>query len=152
MSKNKILIVEDDQFLADAYQSKLDKGDFDIEIAMDGQEAMEKIKNSPPDLIVLDLIMPKKDGYFVIDQLKDDTKLSKIPIIVVSNLDVSNNDLKNKKSKSSPKVSVSNLNNSTTTNTEIPGVREYLIKSNVSIDEIIDVCNKYLPKEKKAKK
>ncbi len=82
----KILIAEDDTFLANAYRMKLSKSGFDIKIVIDGAEAIKEVKEFSPDVIVLDLVMPKKDGFAVLEELKQDSQFSHIPILVVSNL------------------------------------------------------------------
>ena len=82
----KILIAEDDRFLANAYKVKLAKSGFETQIASDGDEVMAMLSSFIPDIIVLDLVMPGKDGFSVLTDLKKDPKLSKIPVIVASNL------------------------------------------------------------------
>ena len=82
----KILIAEDDKFLANAYRVKLSKADFEIKLASDGEELLETLKTFVPDLILLDLVMPKKDGFAVLQELKSMDAYKNIPIIVASNL------------------------------------------------------------------
>ncbi|MCD4705730.1 response regulator [bacterium] len=79
----KILIVEDERPLADLLSSKLQKEGYDVENAFDGQEGYEKIGKFKPDLILLDIIMPKMDGYEVMEKMNEDN--SKIPVIIISN-------------------------------------------------------------------
>jgi len=82
----KILIAEDDKFLANAYRVKLTKEGFDIEIAENGIKALEIVEKSQPDLILLDLVMPKKDGFSTLKDLKANEKWKNIPVIVSTNL------------------------------------------------------------------
>lgn len=82
----KIIIIEDDHFFQNFYSIKLKELGYQVEIANDGQEGMDKIKTFLPDLILLDLIMPVKDGFQVLAELKNDPLLSKIPVIVFSTL------------------------------------------------------------------
>lgn len=83
----KILIVEDDRFLAKAYQYAFeDKPEYEIELAYDGEEALETLKKSSPDLVLLDLILPKIDGFTVLESMRSDSKLKKIKVIIASNL------------------------------------------------------------------
>lgn len=82
----KVLIVEDDKFLASAYQLKFKKVGFDVHIASNGQEAINSVKTFVPDIIILDLIMPVKDGFTVLQELKADPAFKDIPIVVASNL------------------------------------------------------------------
>lgn len=86
--KNKIMIVEDDSFVMDIYQTKLSSEGFDIIAAMNGQEALDRLqKETPlPDLILLDIIMPRIDGLEVLRRIKGDTKLKDIPVILLTNL------------------------------------------------------------------
>ncbi|HWY79152.1 MAG TPA: response regulator [Candidatus Sulfotelmatobacter sp.] len=82
----KILVAEDDKFLGSAYRAKLTKAGFEIQIARDGQEAMAMVRTFTPDLILLDLVMPIKDGFTVLEEIKNDPTLKAIPVIVASNL------------------------------------------------------------------
>lgn len=89
----KILIVEDEDVLAKVLQEKFEKEGVKIEVARDGEVVFEVAKKSRPDLIVLDLILPKKHGLEVIKELKGDAELKNIPVFVLSNLD-SDQDIK----------------------------------------------------------
>ncbi|MFN3301575.1 MAG: response regulator transcription factor [Patescibacteria group bacterium] len=84
--KNKILIIEDDKFLAKLLVLRLERDGFEVVPSYDGEEAIEKIKKNGFDLIVLDLILPKKDGFEVLEEIKKIKKDKKIPIIILSNL------------------------------------------------------------------
>jgi len=83
---SKIFIVEDDKFLKELISKKLKSEGFEIDCAMDGEEALEKLKSSKFDLILLDLILPGMDGFKTLEKLKEDAKLSSIPVIILSNL------------------------------------------------------------------
>lgn len=80
----KILIVEGEEILLDILQKKIKQEGYDVSVARDGKEALLKIKEIKPDLILLDLILPKKSGLFVLTEIKKDQKLVEIPIIVIS--------------------------------------------------------------------
>lgn len=82
----RILIVEDDKFLRELIAQKLVKEDYEISEAVDGEEGMKKIKEEKPDLVLLDLILPGIDGFEVLSQMKEDTALAPIPVIILSNL------------------------------------------------------------------
>jgi DNA-binding response OmpR family regulator len=82
----KILVAEDDRFLLSAYNIKLKREGFEIITAMDGEEVLAVLKKVKPDLIILDLIMPKKDGFTVLKELKANEKWRDIPVLVASNL------------------------------------------------------------------
>lgn len=82
----KVLIAEDDQFLASAYRVKLTKAGFDIKIAGDGEEALEMLKSFTPDIIVLDIVMPKKDGFTTLKEIREQPQWANIPILIASSL------------------------------------------------------------------
>ncbi|HCM81805.1 TPA: response regulator [Patescibacteria group bacterium] len=110
-----ILIVEDDTFLSSTYRLKFTKVGFTVYIAMDGQEAMNILQNVRPDVILLDLVMPVKDGFTVLSELKADEKLKSIPVIITSNL--------------SQKEDIDKAK-------EL-GAADFIIKSDVSLDDLV---------------
>lgn len=82
----KILIIEDDIFFQKFYSVKLQERKVEVEIASDGEEGLFKMKTVKPDLVLLDLIMPKLDGFSVLANRLKDEELKKIPVIVFSTL------------------------------------------------------------------
>src|SRR3989344_9389063 len=84
--KKRVLIVEDDDGISRIYDIKFSHEGYDTILAKDGEEAVEKICNERPDLIMLDLMLPKKDGFMVIEEIKKNQELKNIPILVISNL------------------------------------------------------------------
>lgn len=82
----KVVIIEDEETLLRVLQDKFRKSGFEIDVALDGEQAIPVVERSQPDLIILDLILPKKSGFEVLQLLKRDAKLKSIPIIVLSNL------------------------------------------------------------------
>ena len=84
--KKKILIAEDDNFISLAYKNGITRAGFDVITALNGVEAIDKIKTEKPDLVLLDLMMPIKGGFDVLEELKITGIVKKIPIIVLSNL------------------------------------------------------------------
>jgi two-component system alkaline phosphatase synthesis response regulator PhoP len=84
MSQKRILVVDDEPDFAAIVQKNLKKEGFDVEIAYDGVQAMEKIKANPPDAIVLDVMMPEKDGYEVCKELKESEDYCDIPILMLT--------------------------------------------------------------------
>jgi DNA-binding response OmpR family regulator len=80
----KILIVDDDPDLVEAVTMILESKKYDVAAAYGGLEGLEKAKTEKPDLIVLDVMMPDKDGYAVCKEMKADPKLSKIPILLLT--------------------------------------------------------------------
>lgn len=82
----KILIAEDDTYLSNAYRVKLTKEGFDVKLAFDGSEAINLLDTFTPDIILLDLVMPKKDGFATLAEIKANPKLKSIPVVIASNL------------------------------------------------------------------
>jgi DNA-binding response OmpR family regulator len=82
----KILIVEDDKFLRELISRKLQKEGYEIVQAADGEEGEKKIKETKPDLILLDLILPGIDGFEVLSRIKQDPTVASIPVVILSNL------------------------------------------------------------------
>lgn len=82
--KKRILVVDDEPDFASIVQENLKKAGFDVEVAYDGVEALEKVKANPPDAIVLDVMMPEKDGFAVCAELKKDEKYQDIPICMLT--------------------------------------------------------------------
>jgi len=84
MAKKKILVVEDEAELTEAIQIRLEQAGYEVLTAYDGQEALENARAENPDLIVLDLMLPKMDGYKVCRMLKFDEKYKKIPVVMLT--------------------------------------------------------------------
>ena len=82
----KILIVEDDNFISEMYANKFGESGFEISVAKDGQEALNKAKEIVPDLILLDIVLPKKDGFEVLKDLKKENVLKNTKIVFLTNL------------------------------------------------------------------
>lgn len=80
----RILLVEDEPDLAAAVQVRLETKGYEVSIAYDGQEGLNKARTEKPDLIILDIMLPKIDGYKVCRMLKFDEKYQKIPVIMFS--------------------------------------------------------------------
>ena len=85
MEKN-ILLVEDDTFLSSLLKTRLAKEGYDVMHAADGEAALEDLQKQKPDLVLMDLILPKKSGFEVMETMRSDPRLSKIPVIIISNL------------------------------------------------------------------
>ena len=120
----KILLAEDDKFISRAYSDGLSRAGFEVILAMDGIEAVELARKEKPDMILLDLIMPRKNGFEVLIELNDEAELKKIPVIILSNLGQESDITKGKEM----------------------GAVDYLIKSNFSLKEVIEKIKKYLLK------
>lgn len=118
----KILIAEDDKYLANAYRVKMEKEGFEVKIASDGQEVFSTLASFFPDLILLDLIMPIKDGFSTLEEIKKHDKYKSIPVIIASNLGQGEDVQKGMKL----------------------GAVDYVIKSDISLNEIINKINNIL--------
>jgi len=81
-----ILLIEDDSFLANIYKTKFDMEGFKVSVSEDGESGIEDAKRKHPDLILLDVLLPKLDGFTVLKKLKEDTALKDIPVILLTNL------------------------------------------------------------------
>lgn len=121
-NKKTILVAEDDSFYANIYKFKLTKEGFIVETANNGDEAIKIAKENKPDLILLDLIMPIKDGFETLKELKQDPALKDIKVIVISNLGQDEDIARTKEL----------------------GAQDYLVKANMSIQEMMDKVKSYL--------
>ena len=83
----KILIIEDEVTLNKSIAEFLAAENFEVVNALDGEVGLEMARKELPDLILLDIILPKKDGYEVLDELKKDEKTKDIPVILLTNLE-----------------------------------------------------------------
>lgn len=82
----KILIVEDDIMLNKIYQTKLTLLGYQVVAAYDGEEGLAMMRAHQPHLVLLDLMLPKKNGFEMLEAAKQDTIISRIPVIILSNL------------------------------------------------------------------
>ena|SRR5258708_172419 len=90
---NKILIIEDDKILLEMYKDEFVSEHFEVLTANEGQEGIDKMKANKPDAILLDIIMPKVNGYEFLKLVKGDPNLSKTPILVLTNVYTNADDL-----------------------------------------------------------
>ncbi len=84
MAKNKILVVDDEADLVETLKVRLEVSGYDVLVAGDGQQGLKMARTENPDLLILDLMLPKLDGYRVCRMLKFDEKYKDIPIILFS--------------------------------------------------------------------
>lgn len=121
-NKKKVMIVEDDEHISKVYEIKFEKEGILASVARDGEEAVVKIKAEKPDVILIDLMLPKKDGFGVLEDIKKVPELAKIPVIIISNL--------GQKSDQDRALGL--------------GANEYLVKVDYPIQEIIEKVKGYL--------
>lgn len=84
--KIKVLIVEDEKMLSEMYTTKFRMEEYEVVQAFDGREGLDKAKTEKPDIILLDIILPKLDGFLVLKEIKQTPELKKIPVLLLTNL------------------------------------------------------------------
>ena len=84
--KTHVLIVEDDVFLAQIYQKKFDMEGFKVTMADNREKGWMEAKKKKPDIVLLDILLPKIDGFAVLDKMKADPETANIPVILLTNL------------------------------------------------------------------
>ena len=115
MPKTKILIIEDDKFLSRLIKDSLDPQKFEVAVALAADEGIDQAIIDRPALIVLDILLPGKDGFTCLREMKKNPKIKNIPVIILSNL---GQDEEIKKGRAL-------------------GAVDYIIKANFSIDRVI---------------
>ncbi|MCH8741579.1 response regulator [Patescibacteria group bacterium] len=128
MSKEnpKVLMIEEDRFLRKIYRDKLSRLGFDFFEATNGEEGLNKIIAEKPDLVILDLILPRKNGFDVLIDMKSNKNTENIPVIILSNL--------GQESDIQRGLSL--------------GAEAYLIKTEVSLSGVVDQVREQLAKIK----
>ena len=89
MNKSKkalVLIIEDDSYISDMYRIKLESENFEVVTAKDGIVGIRIIEKQKPDIVLLDIVMPKIDGFSVLKTIKKNPELKEIPIVLLTNL------------------------------------------------------------------
>ncbi|MDP3970156.1 MAG: response regulator [bacterium] len=120
--KKKILLIEDEQALSNILKERLLDSGYDVKIAIQGEEGWQKTKKEKPDLVLLDILLPRLDGFVYLKRLRTHKSFNQIPVIILSNL---GEDIDLDKGK------------------EL-GAVDYLVKSNHTLDAILDRINKVL--------
>jgi len=123
----KILLIEDDQFIRRICKNGLERSGFNVITAAEGKEGMKKAKEQNPDLILSDLVMPHRNGFETMEQIKKDKQLKDIPIFILSNLGQESDIQKIKEL----------------------GAVDYLIKSDFKIKEVVEKIKSHLAKLEK---
>jgi len=121
----KLIIIEDDSFLLSILAEKLKEAGFGIEMAADGEDGLNKIKSGDFDLVLLDIVLPKIDGFKILEELRGGNQLKKIPVIILSNLYDKNNIDK----------------------AILLGAKEYIVKAYNTPEEIVFKIKSFLKKE-----
>ena len=120
--KKTILIVEDDEFLRSLTAKRLEKENYHIEVAVDGENAISTVENVKPDLILLDLLLPGKDGFEVLKKIRATEATKVIPVIIFSNL----------------------LHTVDIEKAKALGVDDFLIKANFTLDDVVGKIKKLI--------
>ena len=123
---NKILLVEDDRFLIKAVYTKLTQKGFEVILANDGDEAISKAKAEKPEIVLLDMVLPKKSGFEVLRELKGNPETASIPVFILSNL-AQDQDIQEG---------------------QALGAEDYIVKSNTSLSAIVDKVANFLAAKK----
>jgi len=113
--KKNILLVDDDPLIIRMYQNKLSKEGYTVKTAFNGEEALIQVMKEKPDLILLDIMMPKMNGVETLKALKGEPKTEMIPVIILTNLGDNPEDVKNAKDL---------------------GALDYLVKSEITLREL----------------
>jgi DNA-binding response OmpR family regulator len=116
-----ILIVDDDPLILRMYQRKLTDDGYTVDTAVDGEIALASVKKKKPNLILLDIMMPKKNGTETLKDLKADSSTKSIPVIILTNLGDSPKDVENAKKL---------------------GALNYLVKADTSLKDLSDIIAK----------
>ncbi len=86
VNKIKVLIVEDEESLSQMYSIKFEKEGFEVVTALDGESALVKMQDFQPDFVLLDIILPKIDGFAVLEKIRQDANLKDVPVVMLTNL------------------------------------------------------------------
>lgn len=116
----KIVAAEDDNFLANFYLLKFEKAGIDCTLLKDGLNVVETVKKVSPDMVLLDILMPNKNGFEVLKELKDEPKTKNVPVIMLTAL-----------SSSEDKDKANKL-----------GAYDYIVKTDFSFEDIISEIQK----------
>jgi len=119
----KILIIEDEKLLAEMYSDKFSQAGYKVILAYDAEEGLTAVEKKRPEMIILDIRLPREGGIEFLKKLRADAEIAATPVIAFSNYDV-------------PEVrkEAAGL-----------GVKEYLIKTNYTPKELLDKVKEYLP-------
>jgi len=119
----KILLIEDEEIMIGLLQKKLTNEGYEVSVARDGEEGLKAMREVRPDLVLLDIIMPKMGGFEVMEEMNKDKELKKIPVIVISN--------------SGQPVELDKA--------QKLGAKDWLIKTEFDPQEVIDKVKKQVP-------
>lgn len=122
-NKKLVLLVEDDPFLSNILMMKLQKEGLNVIHAVDGDDALTKLNEGDYEMVLLDLILPKKNGFEVLETMRRDSRFENTPVIIVSNLG-QDSDMEKARSL---------------------GVIDYIVKERLSIDDLVNKVKSEIP-------
>jgi DNA-binding response OmpR family regulator len=124
--KKKILMIEDDPFMRKLYHNKLTLAGFEVEEAINGEEGLNKLKAEKPDLVLLDIVLPRRSGFDVLIEMKGKKETRDIPVIILSVLG-----------------QTEDIKRGLTL-----GAQDYLVKSKITISEVVTKVQECLRNKK----
>ncbi|TAK95039.1 response regulator [Patescibacteria group bacterium] len=129
LTKKRVLLVEDDTFVSNIYQVKLEKEGFVVALATNGLEAIKQLESGSFDMVLLDIVMPYMDGIETLKKMKADSRWQRLPVILLTNL--------SEREKIEEALGI--------------GANDYLIKSHFTPSEVIEKINALFKKTESAK-
>lgn len=122
----KILLIEDDPFLTTMYKTRFAAEGHEVMTAQDGESALEILKKTPLNLVILDVMLPKLGGFSILEEMQKTDALKKIPVVILTNLADEESVKKAKEF----------------------GIKEFLVKAQHTPTQIFETIKKYLPTNK----
>lgn len=119
--KKKLLIIEDEKILAEMYRDIFSQAGYQTFLAFDAEQGLELTKSKKPDLILLDILLPKESGIFFLKKIREDPEISSIPVVAFSNYE----------------------HPSTIKEAYELGIKAYLLKTNLNPKEIVEKIKEY---------
>lgn len=121
-ASENILLIDNEQFIVVAYRDGLERAGYKVTLAEDGQSALDQMLLDPPNLVLLELLVPKLNGFELIQAMKQEPKLLDIPILVLTNL-----------SQQADREEAESL-----------GAQDFFVKSDVSLQDVLKRINSLL--------
>lgn len=118
-----VFLIEDERILAEELRRRLLHIGYRVEVAYDGDAGLAMVRKAPPDLLLLDIMLPKKNGFEILQEMHDDTDLRKVPVVIISN--------------SGQPVEIDRA--------LALGARDYLVKANFEVEEVIEKVQRIVP-------
>jgi len=120
--KKVVFVIEDDLFLVKAYKIKFQKEGAEVWVSTDGKEALSFLEREPPNIVLLDLMLPGLSGFEVLAAIRENERWKNVPVIILTNLGQPQDIERGKQL----------------------GIEDYIVKANVKIDDVVKKVKKYL--------